>query len=138
ERFHVDSDREGIAACLETDPDVIWQSQAEDERELRRWEMVNFCLGLDAMGRPSDMREVARYFESIERDFIVEAEQKRPRIDRDKAHKARRTSRALAILSALVAIGLGAILGITVGTNKVISEKRKTEFEQYRSATTAT
>ena len=137
ERFHVDSDREGIAACLETDPDVIWQSQAEDERELRRWEMVNFCLGLDAMGRPSDMREVARYFESIERDFIVEAEQKRRRIDRDKAQKARRKSRALAILSTLVAIGLGAIWGITVQKNKVISENRKAEFEQYRNTTTA-
>ena len=137
ERFHVDSDRESIAAWLETDPDVIWESEAEDERELRRREMVNFCLGLDVMGRPSDMREVARYFESIERDFIVEAEQKRQRIDRDNADKGRRKSRTLAALSVLVAIGLGAIWGITVQKNKVITEKRKVEFDQYRDTATS-
>jgi serine/threonine protein kinase len=138
ERFHVDSDRESIAAWLETDPDVTWQSEAEDERELRRWEMVNFCLGLDAMGRPSDMREVARYFESIERDFIVEAEQKRRRIDCNKAHRRRRKSRNLAILITLVAIGLGAMWEITVQKNKVILDKRKAEFNQYRDTTTST
>ena len=138
ERFHVDSDRESIAAWLETDPDVIWQSEAEDERELRRWEMVNFCLGLDAMGRPSDMREVARYFESIERDFIVEAEQKRRRIDRNKAHKRRRKNRNLAAFITLVAIGLGAMWGVTVQKNKVISDKRKAEFNQYRDTATST
>lgn len=138
ERFHVDSDRESIAAWLETDPDVIWQSEAEDERELRRWEMVNFCLGLDTMGRPSDMREVARYFESIERDFIVEAEQKRRRIDRNKAHKRRRKNRNLAILITLVAIGLGAMWGITVQKNKVILDKKKAEFNQYRDTANST
>ena len=137
ERFHVDSDRESIAAWLETDPDVTWQSEAEDERELRRWEMVNFCLGLDTMGRPSDMREVARYFESIERDFIVEAEQNRRRIDCNKAHKRRRKSRNLAILITLVAIGLGAMWGITVQKNKVILDKRKVEFSQYRDTSTS-
>ena len=138
ERFHVDSDRESIAAWLETDPDVIWQSEPEDERESRRWEMINFCLGLDAMGRPSDMREVARYFESIERDFIFEADQKRRQIDRNKDHKRRRQMRALATLITLVAIGLGAMWGITVQKNKVISEKRKEEFDQYQDTATST
>ena len=138
ERFHVDSDRESIAAWLETDPDVTWPNKPKDERESRRREMVNFCLGLEALGRPSDMREVARYFETIERDFIAEADHRRLQIDRNKAHKRRRKIRTLASFVTLVAIGLGAMWGITVQKNKVISGQKKAEFDDYRETATST
>jgi len=138
ERFHVDSDRESIAAWLETDPDIAWPAKPKDERESRRREMVNFCLGLDAMGRPSDMREVARYFETIERDFIAEADINRLRLDRNKSHKRRRKIRTLASCVTVVAIGLGAMWGITVQKNKVIAGKKKAEFDEYRETATST
>ncbi|MDB4538200.1 hypothetical protein N9230_06285, partial [Akkermansiaceae bacterium] len=138
ERFHVESDRESIAAWLETDPDVTWPNEPKDERESRRREMINFCLGLDAMGRPSDMREVARYFETIERDFVAEAEQKRLRIARNKAHQRRRRIRSMATLVTVIAIGLGVMWGITVQKNKVVSGKKKAEFEKYRETSTST
>ena len=138
EKFHVESDRESIAIWMESEPDVTWPDDPSDDEEARRREMINFCLGLDVMGRPSDMREVARYFESIEWDLIAEEESKRLRADRNKANKRRRQIRSLASLIIVVAMGLGAMWAITVQQKKVSENKRDTEFTKYRETSTET
>jgi serine/threonine protein kinase len=132
QRFGIEADHAGIAAGLEENGDFVWPIEPEDDREARRREMINYCLSLDPMGRPGGMREVARYFESIEADLAAEEENRRLVANEEKALlKKRGASRRFAFASLFV-LGLGG--GWRYSHQQGLAEKAEYEeaFEEFR------
>lgn len=138
QRFGIEADHDGIARGLEGSVEFAWPVEPQDDREARRREMINFCLSLDPMGRPGDMREVARYFETIEVDLAAEAENRRLIANEERAlRKKRGASRRFAIAS-LVALGLGG--GLASVHQQSLSKKTEAEnkFEEFRGGSETT
>ena len=132
QRFSIDADYEGIIAGLEENPDLQWPDEPADDRDARHREMVNFCLALDPMGRPGDMREVARYFGSIEVDLAADAERKRLDELRIAAEKKRKRISRYATFTTLVAGGLGAGWAVTQGLRWKEATAADDKFDGYR------
>ncbi len=133
QRFSIDADYEGIVAGLEENPDFLWPDDPADEREARHREMVNFCLCLDPMGRPGDMREVARYFGSIEGDLAADAERRQLESLRNSADRKRKRMARYLTFTALVAGGLGAGWVVTQGLRWKEANVAEGQFNEYRA-----
>lgn len=138
QRFSIDAAYEGIIAGLEENPDFQWPNEPGDDREARHREMVNFCLALDPMGRPGDMREVARYFGAIEGDLEADAERRRLEGLRISADKKRKKISRYATFATLVAGGLGAGWGVTQGLRWKEAMAAEGKFDAYRAGAEGT
>ncbi len=132
QQFSIEADHAGIAARLEENASVSWPTGPVDDREARRREMINFCLTLDPMGRPGDMREVSRYFETVEVDLAAEEENLRLITARNLADKKRGKAHRRFALASLIAAGLGAGWGYTQHLRMEESESAATQFKDYR------
>ena len=138
QRFEIEADYDGIVEGLENNVEFSWPTEPQDERESRRREMINFCLALDPMGRPGDMREVARYFETVETDLAVEDENQKLIEEKEKTEKKRRGTARKFTMASLVALGLGGGLAFTQWKRTSESEKAKEAFARYRDSSEST
>jgi len=132
QRFSIDADYEGIIAGLEENPDFRWPNEPADDREARYREMVDFCLVLDPMGRPGDMREVARYFGSIEGDLAADAERGRLEGLRISVDQKRKRISRYATFATLAAGGLGAGWAVTQGLRWTEAMTVEEKLDDYR------
>lgn len=133
ERFSIDADYEGIASGLEDEPGFMWPAEPIDDVDARRREMLNFCLSLDPQGRPGDMREVSRYFGSIDDEIAADQEKERLEFLRVRAEKKRKRGLRYATLATLVAGGLGAGWGVTQMQRQKEAKVAEDKFETYRA-----
>lgn len=130
EPFQVKADYEGIANGLESEPGFMWPSESSNDVEARRREIINYCLSLDPMGRPGDLREVSRRFEAIDEEVLnlenqLQLEKRRARAER----RYRRVIRyALGVSLLSVILGLG---WVTTNQRRFLEKKRS---EQVMSA----
>ena len=132
QRFRIDADYEGIACSLEQFPEFSWPSEPANQWEALHREMLNFCLALDPLGRPADMCEVTRYFNSIESDLASAAENSRMEDLRLKTEKRRRRASRFGLLATLVAGGLGAGWALTEVRRTTEATAAREEFDAYR------
>ncbi|MGY8658273.1 MAG: protein kinase domain-containing protein [Verrucomicrobiales bacterium] len=132
QRFSIEADREEIAEGLDESESFSWPTEPADDREEKRREMINFCLALDPMGRPSDMREVTRYFETIEVDLAGEEANRRLIAAGDLADKKRGKARRNFALASLIAAGLGGGWGYTQHLRMQENVSAAFEFKDYR------
>lgn len=138
QRFSIEADHEGIAEGLEENAAFTWPNEPADEREARRREMINFCLALDPMGRPGDMREVYRYFETIEVDLAAELENRKLIAARDLAYKRRGKARWRFAIASLIAMGLGWGWWKTQEVRTEENKEAAAEFKGYRETAEST
>lgn len=113
DEFEIEADHEGIARCLEADPEVSWPGDLNDEVEERRREILASCLELDPAKRPLDMIEVSRRLAGIARDLGQELEEKELRERAAQAEKQRHRANRRLVLVGLLALGLGTGWGVT-------------------------
>jgi len=132
ERFSIEADHDGIAGGLEDEPGFMWPADPVDEVEARRREIVNFCLALDPLGRPGDMREVSRYLGSIDDEIAADAERERLEFLRTKAEKKRKRIAGYAKVATIVAVGLGAGWAATQWLREKEAIEAQESFDVYR------
>lgn len=137
ERFSIEADQEGIAQGLWEDGEVSWPTEAEDEREGRRRELILECLSLDPLGRPLDLLEVTRRFAKIDEDLAVEAERRRLEGARVRAVSLKRRANLRFATAVLVAAGLGLGWGWTVKERWSERALAKEKFDDYEAAATS-
>lgn len=134
QRFEIEADYEGIANGLEESGPVEWLLEEEDEREGRKREVIQFCLSLDPMGRPSDMREVLRCFESIEMEVAVKEETQRLRVSAKKERVRKRGVAALLIIASVITLVLGGALSRVKKERVAEVKKAKAELVKFKKA----
>ncbi len=130
QRFGIEADYQGIVEGLEENVSFSWPTDPMDDRDARRREMINFCLSLDPMGRPGDMREVARYFESLEVDLAAEEENRRLIANEKTALKKKRRASGLLALASMVALGLGGAWAYTQKERVAEADQAKAELKK--------
>lgn len=137
QRFGIEADYQGIAEGLEGDATFSWPTEPKDEREARRREIVNFCLSLDPMGRPGNMREVTRYFDRLEGELATEAEKRRLVASEKSALRKKGVMTALFAVASLIALGLGAAWALTQNTRVGEARKAQAALAEYQAETEA-
>jgi len=133
QKADIEADYEGIATGLYEDGAYVWPDEPADSREEKRREMIDFCLMLDPDGRPADMREVARRFDTIDQE-IAEEEFKDDLISKRKAaERRRRLAGGMAKASAVVALALGGLWAWTEARRQIGLRRADQEFANHRS-----
>ncbi len=132
QRFGIEADYQGIVEGLEGSGDLQWPTEAQDEREARRREVVIDCLSLDPLGRPSNMREVSRHFENLEIDLSVREENERLLTSEKKAQRKKRGMAVLLGLTSVAALGLGAAWMHSQKMRISEEEQARVKLEQQR------
>ena len=138
QRFGIEADYEGIADGLAADDEFTWPSEPVDDRDARRREMINFCLSLDPMGRPGDMREVARGFEAMEVDLAVAEESSRLVASEKMAVKKKRGASRRFAFASLLTLGLGGGLAFVLMQRESEKGQAAREFQSHKDETEAT
>ena len=104
--YHIESDR--LLAAVRSEPMLAWPTAAADAWEERRRAVIERALCLESAQRWSDLREVAREFERIEADFLLE--ESRAQTVRERLWQADRVRRLTRVTT-----GLAAVLTLTTG-----------------------
>ncbi len=136
QRVNIEADYEGIATGLFEHEDFEWPSEPADEQEERRREMIGFCLSLDPDGRPADMREVARRFETIDQDLAAEVINQDLVAKRKKAERRRGVAATLAMIITAVALGLGGMWAWTEMLRQSEGKTAAKDFTNYEEGAT--
>jgi eukaryotic-like serine/threonine-protein kinase len=104
---------DAILRAVRSQPGITWPSPANSDWDERRRRVVEGALSLDPNARWVDMRDVAREFEAIEADYLLEQANAATEHERVKqqSYIAKLTRRWVALAALL--IGMGTYAGIT-------------------------
>lgn len=129
------ADTQKIAQNLALHARFSWPDEPQNVREAQYRELINQCLTLDPLTRPSSMVEVLHRFEDI--DQRNDAEEHRDLL-LDQRRRADRRS-WMWTMAAGVLLGIGALLGfLWLNTARLLSnekEDRATELKDLRETT---
>ncbi len=113
ERFRLEADYEGIAVGLESAHLSAWKNEPVSEVEKRQRHIIEHCLALNPLERPSDMMEVARQFSVIHQEITLETERIAILTSEKKAHRRRKTMTLMSQIFGVTALCLGGIWQFT-------------------------
>jgi len=133
ESFNIEVDLEGIAQSLEQGALAPWTDEAKDEAEIRRRHIIESCLALNPLERPSDMITVQHSLEVIAGDLEQEAEVQRILTSEKKAHRQKKLVSGLAKVLLLTALGLGGMWMWTQQQRMSERSEAQKNFDELRS-----
>lgn len=112
-RFHIDADYEGIAKGLQADHLAAWKEEPASDAEKRQRHIIEHCLSLNPLERPSDMMEVNRQLTVITQELKQEAERSAILESERTAHRRRKRMVFVAQVLGVSALGLGGLWQLT-------------------------
>jgi len=112
-RFNIEADYEGIAKGLETAHLAAWKTEAVSEAEKRQRHIIEHCLALNPLERPTDMMDVHHRLAEIDAELAREAERNVIVLSERKAHKKKKAFVLLAQVLGVTAVLLGGLWQFT-------------------------
>ncbi len=104
--YHIDS--QSLLSAVRAETVLNWPQPAADKWDERRRAVIERALSLESARRWTDMREVAREFERIEADILLEESRAQTGRERQlQAGRVRRLSRVTAGLTAVLTVATG-------------------------------